>query len=203
MFKAILKNSIGDIENPQNEKSKLYRATHEAGHAIIALVNGCDVPLVTIASHGDYGGITYINDRDDEDGHKQFNIDIQIALAGKAATELRDLTELDFGAEEDIDRAAEKTSYAIRRDLLCGFNYGYDKRSYDHKQAYSRLDTITTKTYEVLEDTYIETKSLLIKHESLLEKIISELLEHETILYNDIRNIYIDYIKKNTNTNLE
>lgn len=196
MIRAILKNLIGDIEKPKNEKNKLYRATHEAGHAIVALINGCDVPLVTVASHGDYGGITYISDKDDViDGLKQLKIELQITLAGKAATELDSLNMVDFGAEVDLDRAAEKASYAIRRDLAYGFNYGYDKRSYDHKQAYSRLDTITTKTYEVLEESYKEAKQLLITHRELLEKIVSELLEHETLLYNDVRNIYLDYVK--------
>ena len=196
MTKAILKNTCGEIEQTQDKSSYIYRAIHEAGHATVALLNGWNVSLVSITSHGESGGFTRTNGcSNDGDGLGYLKKELQVALAGKAATELNSLDIVDFGAENDIDKAAEKASYALRRDLAYGFNYGYDKRSYDNKQAFSRLDMITTKTYEILEESYKEAKKILIDNKNLLEILTNQLLEHETLLYDDVNCIFNEYIE--------
>lgn len=194
LTKAILKNLFNEIEKDQNENNVLYRAIHEAGHAVVGLVCGRKVSLVTLATHGTDGGSTFLQEpKSNGNDLKIFNDEVSIAMGGKAATELYNLGTIDFGAENDIDKAIKLISESMEYRLSHGFNYGYYVSKYDERQSNFRLDMVVDKAYEVLEGSYNKAKMIIQENRQLVDEISSELIKNGTLLYDDINDIYSKY----------
>lgn len=185
-----LKKSCENI----NPKDREIIATHEAGHATAALLNNKGVSLVTICGHNDFKGITYFFNQE-EDTKYDLIKELEIALAGKAAIELKD-GNFDYGASKDLEKAVKIANDCIKKDLYFGFKYGYNNDKYYNYQDYSKIHDIENKVYELLEDVYSKTKKLIKDNIKLFNEIKNRLIKEETLLYDDINKIFKKYNSK-------
>ncbi len=182
-------------------------ATHEAGHAVIGLkVEDADiVQKITIIPRGDAGGYTLMTPKKELYNYSksQLNAMIMGLLGGRAAEQIKNgIGEVSTGASNDIERAtaiarAMVTQYgmsdlgpiAYERDL--GSQYiGSTERSKEYSDALAeRIDESIRKIIINAEKKALE---IIKKHEPLLDLIVEELIEKETIVREEI-----DFINKN------
>lgn len=188
IIKAILRVVLRTVEAEDLDEAAMQEtAYHEAGHAILAMYSNYKVTLLTIRRHGGAGGICK-SFGDEKAGHtyEKLKLDIMKKLAGKAAVELH-LGIVDMGAESDLDSAVYMARDAI--ETLCseGFEYGYDLARYSEKQAHTRVDRITDRVYELVQECYANCLEILKRNKSLLDEIAAKLLEKRTLLYEDLK----------------
>ena len=67
-----------------------------------------------------------------------------------------------------------------------GFSYLYDGSPYLDKQPIKRVEEITDKISEMLEELYNEALTLLKDNQKLLETIATALFEKEILVWEDI-----------------
>ena len=114
--------------------------------------------------------------------------EIIILLSGKASTEITYNTP-DLGVESDIKKASQLTRYYIEKLAIKGFYYLYDGSPYHDKQPIKRVEEITDKISEMLEELYNEAFTLLKDNQKLLETIATALFEKEILVWEDICNL--------------
>lgn len=172
-----------------SDKERLSVCYHEAGHAVAAILLGKKIALITSKEQGEVGGFcsTY---ECDEKNHtiEELRTKIIILLSGKASTEII-YNVPDLGVESDIDKACWLTRYYIERLAIKGFSFLYDCSPYHDKQPVKRIDAITDKVSEVLEELYGEALALLKRNQTLLQTIASALFEKDFLVWEDICNI--------------
>lgn len=186
ILRVVLKTIENERENPENEKIVAY---HEAGHAVMSILCGSEVGIITIKKFGDTGGVcrrygyskTY-------EGIKEFKNEIMILLAGKASVEIQ-YNEPDLGVESDMEKAKDEIRYALEKLCLFGFEYMYDSDDYSRKHSPDRLKLIIEKMTEIITDWYEECKQILLKNKDLLDKLANLLLEKKTLIWNDIKKL--------------
>ena len=199
---ALLKVIYKESEREIDCSKKQIEAKHEAGHIVVALYNHKEVSMASISNSPFCGGITCVRD---EDEYSKYDLkqELLIALAGKAATELDNNKQLDYGANDDVSRAARQARKAIEECLYSGFDYGYDMDKWETKQSLEKVARITEKVYQLLEETYEEAKEILKLNRAMLEEITAELINNRTLLYDDINAIANKYSWINVVNNVE
>lgn len=186
ILRVVLKTIENERENPENEKIVAY---HEAGHAVMSILCGSEVGIMTIKKFGNTGGVcrrygyskTY-------EGIKEFKNEIMILLAGKASVEIQ-YNEPDLGVESDMEQAKDEIRYALEKLCLFGFEYMYDCGDYIKKQCFERQKAIMNKMTELVNNWYEECKQILIQNKSLLDKLANLLLAKKTLIWNDIKKL--------------
>lgn len=88
--------------------------------------------------------------------------------------------------ESDIKKASQLTRYYIEKLAITGFSYLYDGSPYHDKQPIKRVEEITDKISEMLEELYDEALTLLKDNQKLLETIATALFEKEILVWEDI-----------------
>ena len=88
--------------------------------------------------------------------------------------------------ESDIKKASQLTRYYIEKLAIKGFSYLYDYEEYLDKQPIKRIEEITDKISEILEELYQEALTLLKNNQKLLETIATALFEKEILVWEDI-----------------
>ena len=78
------------------------------------------------------------------------------------------------------------TRYYIEKLAIKGFYYLYDGSPYHDKQPIKRVEEITDKISEMLEELYNEAFTLLKDNQKLLETIATALFEKEILVWEDI-----------------
>lgn len=186
ILRVVLKTIENERENPENEKIVAY---HETGHAVMSILCGSEVGIITIKKFGDTGGVcrrygyskTY-------EGIKEFKNEIMILLAGKSSVEIQ-YNEPDLGVESDMEKAKDEIRYALEKLCLFGFEYIYDSDDFSRKQSPDRLKLIIEKMTEIITDWYEECKQILLENKDLLDKLANLLLEKKTLIWNDIKKL--------------
>ena len=187
IISAILRVVLRTVESEDLDEISMRKISyHEAGHAIMAMYGNYKVSLVTIRRHGCTGGICK-SFKDEKAGntYEKLKCDIMKKIAGKAAVELH-FGVVDMGAESDIESAIYLAREAIETLCTEGFEYGYDLPRYSEKQAYTRVDRITNKAYELVQECYNNCVEILKKNKSILDEIATKLLNKRTLLYEDL-----------------
>lgn len=185
-----------------------YRiAVHEAGHAVIGLkVEDADiVQKITIIPRGDAGGYTLMTPKKELYNYSRSQLLAMVMglLGGRSAEQvISGEGEVSTGASNDIERAtaiarAMVTQYgmsslgpiAYERDL--GSQYlGSTERSKEYS------DALAEKIDEAIRDIILDAERKALKiikdNRKLLDLIVEELIEKETIVFEEI-----DYINKN------
>ncbi|MEY4348086.1 MAG: hypothetical protein RIS43_505, partial [Actinomycetota bacterium] len=209
---AILDESIDRvIAGPQkrtrvmSDHEKLVTAYHEGGHALVAaaMPGGDPVHKITILPRGRALGYTMVLPDEDKYSVTRSQMQGQLAymLGGRAAEELifHDPT---TGASNDIEKAtsvarAMVTQYGMS-EKLGAIRYGQSGgdvflgRDLGHQRDYSEdiAATIDAEVRELIEMAHDEAHEVLVKNRKVLDALVVELLEKETLGKEDIARIF-------------
>lgn len=198
LFEAIEKVMIGPERKSRviTDKEKKITAYHEAGHALVShfLPDTDPVHKVSIISRGSAGGYTLKAPSEDRHMHakSEFISEIAVLLAGHLV-EKNIFGEVTTGATSDLRRATAMarslvTDYGMS-DNLGPRTYGekeemiflgreiHEQRDYSEKVAEKIDEEITG----FIKQGEIKAQAIIDKHAEQLEKIVTTLLEKETI----------------------
>ena len=187
------------------EEERRITAYHEGGHALVAhaLPNTDPVHKITIMPRGRALGYTMV--LPDEDRYattrNQMLDQLSYSLGGRAAEELifHDPT---TGASNDIEKAtnlarAMVTQYGMTErigaiKLGTGDSDPFLGRDYGHQRDYSEeiAGVIDEEIHSLIENAHQEAFNILVQNREILDALVVELLERETLLKEDIERIF-------------
>jgi cell division protease FtsH len=194
-----------------NEKEKLITAYHEAGHAIVAaaLPDSDPVHKVTILPRGRALGYTMVLPEEERYATTRNQMLDQLAymLGGRAAEELvfHDPT---TGASNDIDRATSLARSMVTQfgmtQSLGAIRYGHESqdvflgRDIAHQRDYSEAvaAVIDTEVRSLIDTAHHEAFEILENNRAVLDKMVVELLEKETLDQDDVNQIFTKLKKR-------
>jgi cell division protease FtsH len=188
-----------------SDKEKKITAYHEAGHALVAaaLPNTDPVHKVTILPRGRALGYTMV--LPDEDKYSTTRSEMLDKLAymmgGRAAEELvfHDPT---TGAANDIEKAtalarAMVTQYGMTERLGAvrfGDNTGepFLGRDLGHQRNYSEkvAAIVDEEVRRLVDNAHQEAFDILVENRDVLDNLVLELLEHETLDKQEVERIF-------------
>ncbi|KPA81229.1 putative mitochondrial Mitochondrial ATP-dependent zinc metallopeptidase [Leptomonas pyrrhocoris] len=183
------------------EEERRVTAFHEGGHALSAILlkdDGADpVHKATIVPRGN-GIMGLVQQQPEKDKYSQSKRQclarLKVCLAGRVGEELllgpEDIT---TGAGSDFQQATNMARHMVRQfgfsDTLGFVDYGTADSA---EGAYMSDETklkIEKEVHRLVEQAYVETKEMLLKHRPELEKIAENLLKYETLTGNDLEKI--------------
>ncbi len=185
-----------------SEKERRITAFHEAGHALIAMLEEHSDPVhkVTIIPRGGALGVTMTLPSEDRYcvSKDELLAMITYAMGGRAAEELV-FEHFSTGAANDLEKATK-----IARDMVC--SYGMSEKlgpvtlADDHNPVFigrefgaapkhgpDKARQIDDEVYSILTERYARAKQILIERRDVLDKIAHSLLERETLEESDLR----------------
>lgn len=187
-----------------SEKEKKVTAYHEGGHALVAwaLPHSAPVHKVTILSRGRSLGHTLILPTEDKYTQTRSEMidTLAYALGGRAAEELV-FHEPTTGAGNDIEKAtalarAMVTEYGMSAKLGA-VKYGAKEsepflgRDYGHQRDYSEslAADIDAEIRHLIEIAHDEAYEILVDYREILDSLVLELMEKETLSNSDMERI--------------
>jgi cell division protease FtsH len=187
-----------------SDKEKRVTAYHESGHALTAwaMPNLDPVHKVTILPRGRSLGHTLVLPLEDRYTQTRSEILDQLvyALGGRAAEELV-FHEPTTGASNDIEKAsglarAMVTEYGMSAKLGA-VKYGQKEsepflgRDYGHQRDYSEdiAADIDTEVRDLIERAHDEAWEILVQYRDVLDQMVLELVEKETLAKDDLQRI--------------
>jgi|KBSSwiStaDraftv2_1062776.scaffolds.fasta_scaffold13827_10 cell division protease FtsH len=187
-----------------SDKEKRVTAYHEAGHALAAwaMPNLDPVHKVTILPRGRSLGHTLVLPLEDRYTQTRSEILDQLvyALGGRAAEELV-FHEPTTGASNDIEKAsglarAMITEYGMSAKLGA-VKYGtgdaepFMGRDYGHQRDYSEnvASDIDGEVRQLIEGAHDEAWEILVQYRDVLDALVLELVEKETLAKDDLERI--------------
>jgi cell division protease FtsH len=187
-----------------SDKEKRVTAYHEAGHALAAwaMPNLDPVHKVTILPRGRSLGHTLVLPLEDRYTQTRSEILDQLvyALGGRAAEELV-FHEPTTGASNDIEKAtamarAMITQYGMS-SKLGAVKYGTSEsepflgRDFGHQRDYSEdiAADIDTEVRGIIEGAHDEAWEILVQYREVLDQLVLELMEKETLAKEDLERI--------------
>ncbi len=195
------------------EEERRITAYHEGGHALVAaaLPHTDPVHKITIMPRGRALGYTMI--LPDEDRYattrNQMLDQLAYSLGGRAAEELifHDPT---TGASNDIEKAtnlarAMVTQYGMT-ERIGAIKLGVSDsepflgRTYGHQRDYSEevAGIVDEEIHNLIANAHQEAFDILVTNREILDRLVVELLEKETLLKDEIEKIFKG-IKRNNN----
>ncbi|MFJ3220428.1 ATP-dependent zinc metalloprotease FtsH [Kitasatospora sp. NPDC086801] len=194
-----------------SEKEKKITAYHEGGHALVAAAcpNSDPVHKITILSRGRALGYTMVLPEEDKYSTTRNEMLDQLAymLGGRAAEELvfHDPT---TGASNDIEKAtatarAMVTQYGMT-ERLGAIKFGSDNaepflgREMGHQRDYSEevAGLVDEEVKKLIENAHNEAWEILVENRDVLDNLVLELLEKETLNKEQIAEIFTPIVKR-------
>ncbi len=192
------------------DKEKLITAYHEGGHAVTAAAMRHTDPVtkITILPRGRALGFTVVLPLEDKYSVTRNELLDQLAYAmgGRVAEEIifHDPT---TGASNDIEKITE-----IARKMVTDFGMSADigavklgksegtvflGRDMGHQRDYSErlAERVDAQVRELIEAAHDEAWHVLTDNRGILDRLASELLEHETLDHDQLATIFAD-VKK-------
>ena len=171
--------------NKQSDESIRKLALHEAGHLVVAeVLEPKSIGLVSIRSREVViGGSNGFVKRCKPASNRRK--EALITLAGKVATELYYSETCASGCKGDLEKA-----YELIWDGICEsgtHGLGYIEGAF--RMSDSLRTQIETITRAEMERYMFWTRDILLKNRAFLEKATEALVEKETLLFSDIREI--------------
>ena len=198
LFESIEKVMLGPERKSRilTEKEKKITAYHEAGHAIVAHFSPHTDPVqkVSIIARGRAGGYTLKLPIEDKHLHTkvEFIEELAVLVAGYitekeifgdvttgATSDLRQATKLarrlitDFGMSEGLG----PRTFGEKEELIFLGREIHEQRDYSEKIA----EQIDKEISQFIEYAVLEAKGIIKKERETLEKVVSVLLEKETL----------------------
>jgi cell division protease FtsH len=206
-----------DIAGPErktramSDKEKKVTAYHEGGHALTAwaLPHLDPVHKVTILPRGRSLGHTLVLPTEDRYSQTRSEMIDQLvyALGGRAAEELV-FHEPTTGASDDIDKAthlarAMVTEFGMSAKLGA-VKYGQKDsepflgRDYGHQRDYSEdiAAVVDGEMRTLIEAAHDEAWEILVEHRDVLDDLVLELMEKETLSKDDLARIFARVAKR-------
>ncbi|AIA05044.1 ATP-dependent zinc metalloprotease FtsH [Streptomyces noursei] len=194
-----------------SEKEKKITAYHEGGHALVAAAspNSDPVHKITILSRGRALGYTMVLPDEDKYSTTRNEMLDQLAymLGGRAAEELvfHDPT---TGAANDIEKAtatarAMVTQYGMT-ERLGAIKFGTDNsepflgREMAHQRDYSEevAALVDEEVKKLIETAHNEAWEILVENRDVLDNLVLELLEKETLNKEQIAEVFKHIVKR-------
>ncbi|MDH6126291.1 ATP-dependent zinc metalloprotease FtsH [Kitasatospora sp. GP82] len=194
-----------------SDKEKKITAYHEGGHALVAAAspNADPVHKITILSRGRALGYTMVLPDEDKYSTTRNEMLDQLAymLGGRAAEELvfHDPT---TGASNDIEKAtatarAMVTQYGMS-ERLGAIKFGSDSsepflgREMGHQRDYSEevAGLVDEEVKKLIENAHNEAWEILVENRDVLDNLVLELLEKETLNKEQIAEIFSTIVKR-------
>lgn len=186
-----------------NLKEKNIIAYHEAGHALIGAVlpNADPIQKVSIIARGQAGGYTLSAPSEDRSLHsKAYFIDELATLLGGHVSEQMFIGDVTTGPSNDLQRATHMARAMVTRygmSTLGPRTFGKKEemvflgREMNEERDYSdhTAEAIDKEVSDFIAVAYKTAERILTEKKDVLEKIVAELLEKETIEreeFNDI-----------------
>ncbi len=195
-----------------SEKEKRITAYHEAGHALMAILEDEADPLhkVSIIPRGMALGVTQQLPMDDKYTYSKEYLEAQlkVLLAGRISEEIF-LKKITSGAGNDFERAnsiARKmvcewgmsslgpVSFANKNDMIF---LGRDMMSHS-EYSEETAKKIDSEIKKIIDKAYTGTTNSITKHKGSLKKIAELLLEKEALNFDEINKIINGKVKKNS-----
>jgi cell division protease FtsH len=187
-----------------SDNEKKITAYHEGGHALVAwaLPHSAPVHKVTILSRGRSLGHTLVLPTEDKYTQTRAEMidTLAYALGGRAAEELV-FHEPTTGAGNDIEKAsalarAMVTQYGMS-SKLGAVKYGTNSdepflgRNYGHERDYSDsvAAEIDSEVRSLIELAHDEAWEILVEYRDVLDNLVLELIEKETVSQGDMARI--------------
>jgi cell division protease FtsH len=194
-----------------SENEKRVTAYHEGGHALVAwaLPHSAPVHKVTILSRGRSLGHTLVLPTEDKYTQTRSELidTLAYALGGRAAEELV-FHEPTTGAGNDIEKAtaiarAMVTEYGMSAKLGA-IKYGtsgdepFLGRTMGHERDYSEnvAAEIDSEVRSLIELAHDEAWEILVEYRDVLDSIVAELIEKETVSQQDMARIAARVVKR-------
>jgi len=194
-----------------SEKEKKLTAYHEGGHALVAwaLPKLDPVHKVTILPRGRSLGHTLVLPTEDRYTQIRSEMIDQLvyALGGRAAEELV-FHEPTTGASDDINKASQLarsmiTEYGMS-SKLGAVKYGQKDsepflgRDYGHQRDYSETvaTDIDSEVRQLIELAHDEAWEILVEYRDVLDDLVLELMEKETLSKEDLARIFAPVAKR-------
>ncbi|MER7752726.1 ATP-dependent zinc metalloprotease FtsH [Kitasatospora sp. NPDC097643] len=196
-----------------SDKEKKITAYHEGGHALVAAACQYSDPVhkITILSRGRALGYTMVLPDEDKYSTTRNEMLDQLAymLGGRAAEELvfHDPT---TGASNDIEKAtatarAMVTQYGMT-ERLGAIKFGSDNsepflgREMGHQRDYSEevAGLVDEEVKKLIEAAHNEAWEILVENRDVLDNLVLELLEKETLNKEQIAEIFAPVVKRPT-----
>lgn len=194
-----------------SEKEKKITAYHEGGHALVAAAspNSDLVHKITILSRGRALGYTMVLPEEDKYSTTRNEMLDQLAymLGGRAAEELvfHDPT---TGAANDIEKAtatarAMVTQYGMT-ERLGAIKFGGDNtepflgREMSHPRDYSEevAALVDEEVKKLIENAHNEAWEILVENRDVLDALVLQLLEKETLNKEQIAEVFTPIIRR-------
>ncbi len=194
-----------------SDKEKKITAYHEGGHALVAAAspNADPVHKITILSRGRALGYTMVLPDEDKYSTTRNEMLDQLAymLGGRAAEELvfHDPT---TGAANDIEKAtnlarAMVTQYGMT-ERLGAIKFGGDNsepflgREMAHQRDYSEevAALVDEEVKKLIETAHNEAWEILVENRDVLDNLVLQLLEKETLGKEEIAEIFAPIVKR-------
>ncbi len=180
--------------NVMSDAEKKNTAYHEAGHAVVGYLVGCDpVHMITIVPTG-RGALGYTSFRPEADRYQMYKQDykneITMGLGGRAAEEII-FGDVTSGAYSDIQQATETAKRMVTlfgmSEKLGPRRFGTDQnevflgRDFSSNADYSEAvaAVIDEEIHAIISESYNRAKSLLLDSIGKLHFIAEYLLAHE------------------------
>ncbi|WP_326698225.1 ATP-dependent zinc metalloprotease FtsH [Streptomyces sp. NBC_01754] len=194
-----------------SEKEKKITAYHEGGHALVAAASPQSDPVhkITILSRGRALGYTMVLPEEDKYSTTRNEMLDQLAymLGGRAAEELvfHDPT---TGAANDIEKAtatarAMVTQYGMT-ERLGAIKFGGDNtepfvgREMGHQRDYSEevAALVDEEVKNLIDSAHNDAWEILVENRDILDALVLELLEKETLGKDQIAEIFAPIVKR-------
>ncbi|MFJ1972307.1 ATP-dependent zinc metalloprotease FtsH [Streptomyces sp. NPDC087903] len=194
-----------------SDKEKKITAYHEGGHALVAAAspNSDPVHKITILSRGRALGYTMVLPEEDKYSTTRNEMLDQLAymLGGRAAEELvfHDPT---TGAANDIEKAtatarAMVTQYGMT-ERLGAIKFGGDNtepflgREMSHPRDYSEevAALVDEEVKKLIETAHNEAWEILVENRDVLDQLVLQLLEKETLNKEQIAEVFAPIVKR-------
>ncbi len=191
----------GNRSNDEQHKEDLeYVAYHEAGHAVMCILNERPVSRVSIMGMtSGVGGAVFQGDTERVFETKEEMLKkIMVAYAGRASEEIHyGKDKITQGASNDITQATKLLSVYVTK-------YGFDEQSglLDYELLSNNIlaDNGTVKRMSQLSnELYQKTVSLLNENYEMVEKLAGKLLETKTLSGDEVLQLLkgVNYERKN------
>jgi len=186
-------------------------AYHEGGHAIVAAALRYTDPVtkVTILPRGRALGYTMVMPLEDKYSTTRNELldTLAYAMGGRVAEELvfHDPT---TGASNDIEKATETARKMVTQfgmsEKIGAIKLGQDSgevfmgRDMGHGREYSETvaATVDVEVRRLIEDAHDEAWSILVEYRDVLDALVLELLEHETLNQAELAVIFTPIVKR-------
>ncbi|MET8543625.1 ATP-dependent zinc metalloprotease FtsH [Kitasatospora sp. NPDC004799] len=194
-----------------SDKEKKITAYHEGGHALVAAACQYSDPVhkITILSRGRALGYTMVLPDEDKYSTTRNEMLDQLAymMGGRAAEELvfHDPT---TGASNDIEKAtatarAMVTQYGMT-ERLGAIKFGSDNsepflgREMGHQRDYSEevAGLVDEEVKKLIDTAHNEAWEILVENRDVLDNLVLELLEKETLNKEQIAEIFAPIVKR-------